>query len=51
VTKKWNKELLLGKTSITEAMRVSEIGSCEEVEEKRSCSCLCLVILFIGMTK
>jgi hypothetical protein len=41
MTKKCNKELLLGATSITEAMRVSEIGSCEEVEEKRKVVHVC----------
>jgi len=35
LTKKWNKELLLRTTAITEAVHVSEIGVFEEVEEKR----------------
>jgi hypothetical protein len=38
---KWNKELLLDATSITEAMRGSEIGFCEEVEGKRKVVHVC----------
>jgi len=34
LTKKWNKEFLLGATSITEGMHVSEIGSVKRWRRK-----------------
>jgi len=48
LTKKWNKELLLGATSITEAMYVSQIGLCEEVEEKRKVVHVCAWKFFLS---
>jgi len=48
VTKKWNKELLLAATSITEAMHVSEIGLCEGVEEKRKVVKVCACKFFLS---
>jgi hypothetical protein len=41
LTKKWNEELLLGTTSITEAVHVSEIGVFEGVGEKRKVVHVC----------
>lgn len=38
---KWNKEPLLGVTSITEATHVTEICLYEEVEEKRKVFHVC----------